>query len=259
MIFIFGLKMKQTNYIFIFSWVMACSLFAGSSGDRVQPIKISENAKKKVIALVLEDRATRVRHHQWLAECQCPAQDKWVRPHEPGCYQNDKGGWDCGGLAHFMCTGRNGNIIKIAERHKNDTINVMEGIHERTSKHHEPYTVYELLAWGLNGWSETHYFTYLNDGRYISNTGGGPSRVFSSFAEEVRKDGFPSHGFPKKTDPKIRWAEFSEDPRDAYIADRIACGPDDIEFTSDEFARFKDSLNEEEVQYFQSKIHKHQK
>ena len=110
---------------------------------------------------------------------------------------------DCGDIAHFMCTGKNGNIKNIADGHKDKVVIIIDGISEIAPKHHKPYTVYELLSWGIGGWAGIHYFSHLNEGRYISNTGGKPSRIFSSFADEVKGDGFPSTcGFPKNLNHK---------------------------------------------------------
>ena len=83
----------------------------------------------------------------------------------------------------------------------------------------------------------------------------GPRVFFFSFADEVKNDGFPAApGFPKKPDQQRSWQEFTDKSQEAYIADRIACGPEDMEFTRDEFERLKEGLTSEEQLYFLSKI-----
>ena len=188
---------------------------------------------------------------KWQAECRCPERTKGSKFHQKGCYKRDHGARDCGGLAHFMCTGANGNINQIAEGHKDSKITIMEGVKNQVPPHHKPYTIYALLAEGYSGFNFVHYFTYLDHGEYISRTGGYPVSIFESFGDMVKKDGFPA-GMPTKESAKR--SDKTDDIAEAYIADRIVCGPDDMVFTKQELETLRSKLSRTEIEYFESKI-----
>jgi hypothetical protein len=203
--------------------------------------------EEDVIGLVMQYRAKQAKGANWLAPCTCPRANRFD-PHSKSCYWEDAGALDCGGIAYYMCTGKNGNINNIAKKYESDQPNIMDGISQRVPDHHKPYTVYALLTRSiLGGFSFQHYFTYLDDGRHISKTGFGPIRIFESFGDMVRKDGFPT-GMNKKDGEKTKSVE------EVYTADRKACGHNDITFTEDEFTIFRSSLNEEDKLFFQSRI-----
>lgn len=97
---------------------------------------------------------------------------------------------DCEGLAHYLMKGEVGKF----EKTEVSTISKV-GL----EKEHRPYTCYKIwqpaAPWvreEMGFWGPVHFFMHLENGEYISKNGLGPIRIFNSFEEMLRKDGFPS-------------------------------------------------------------------
>jgi len=97
--------------------------------------------------------------------------------------------FDCEGFAHYLMTGKIGKFeeIEIPNINKVDL-----------KKEHKPYTCYKIwqprAPWvreEMGFWGGVHYFTHLENGKYISKNGCGPTRFFDSFEEMLMKDAFP--------------------------------------------------------------------
>lgn len=108
----------------------------------------------------------------------------------PNSAFDTEGVFDCQGLANYLMTGKIGRIEKDTKHATVTRVFV--------STVHEPYTCYKLwepkAPWVREErgfWGFVHYFTHLQNGNYISKNGCGEVRLFSSFEEMLRKDGFP--------------------------------------------------------------------
>lgn len=213
----------------------------------------TETIRNNVIRLVLEERARLADENEFLKQCDCPKKpgSKYSKEHREICYRSQAGSTDCSGLAYFMCTGKNGSIEQIANRNRLlkpiaeiDSIN----IEKPASLHHQPYSIYELLVENYNGWGFHHYFTYLDNGRYVSKNAGYAASIFESFADMLKEDAFMGQQMPKKGQGH------TANLKEVHVADRIVCDQDDIRFTNEELSKFENRLNEEELRFFKSRL-----
>lgn len=213
--------------------------------------KFSETTENSVIKLVIEHRAKIAEEQRFLRQCECPRKGRFFEKHGEACFRSlGSSAQDCGGLAYFLCTGKNGSIEEIANRNRaKKTITKMEGIHSDKSSHHKPYTIYELMTEFIPGeFSFQHYFTFLDGTRYISKNDGDAVRIFSSFGDMLIRDGFAGRQMLTKN------REATIDLREVYFADREVCDRNDFTFTQEEFAIFENSLTDEEKQFFKSRL-----
>lgn len=114
------------------------------------------------------------------------SQSKWAELYSENSDFQD----DCEGLAHYLLTGRVG-IFKECIEVKINKVHL-----DKIS--HRPYTCYEIWQpappWVCEEqgfWGTVHYFTHLEEGRYISKNGGGAIRIFNSYKDMLEKDAFP--------------------------------------------------------------------
>ena len=94
---------------------------------------------------------------------------------------------DCEGLAHYITKG----IVNKFE--KADATNVKKiDIH---LNEHKPYTCYKiwvpLMPMQEDTWTPIHYFTHLENGKYLSKNGAYAATIFDSYQEMLKNDAFP--------------------------------------------------------------------
>ena len=123
---------------------------------------------------------------------------------------------DCEGLAHYITKGKIGEFT-------NTETSIISQVDVNSKNEHKPYTGYEIwrphAPWVRKEdgfWGAVHFFTYLEDGVYISTNGCGPIRFFESYKEMLSAEAFP-HGYVTADE------RYTNDIEQAMIGESMIC------------------------------------
>ena len=113
---------------------------------------------------------------------------RYYQPH-PWPKDSPTASLDCEGFAHYLMKGI---VSKFGETE------ILTISKVGMEKKHLPYSCYKIFQptalWArkeMGFWGPVHFFTHLENGKYISKNGLGPIRIFDSFEKMLKQDAFP--------------------------------------------------------------------